>query len=267
MEVYRIDRDRDLPPTTNVNNQPVQHQLQPSHPIPKLHRTIPPNRFKTLPHVPISQSQASASIEKLDEDALSVPEFHREPSGYGRENQARLPSDLHRPVKARTMDTHISAGLRSGIDWIVPIEEKSSVIPRRTLSERLQPTLDTAHIERDKYAAKAKMTGYSLNAAIGLQVLLGSLTTSLSIVTTGRQTSIMTAVLGGLSTITASYLARARGSNEPELSITRVKDLEHFIRECHAFQMDFGHITTPEYDDRLNGLRDRFEELLGNGNG
>jgi len=47
-------------------------------------------------------------------------------------------------------------------------------------------------------------------------------------------------LLGGLSTIVASYLARARGSNEPELSITRVNDLEQFIRECRAFQMDFG---------------------------
>lgn len=59
--------------------------------------------------------------------------------------------------------------------------------PRRSVSERLQPSLDTAHTERDKYAAKAKMTGYALNAAIGLQVLLGSLTTGLSVVTTGKQ--------------------------------------------------------------------------------
>ena len=34
--------------------------------------------------------------------------------------------------------------------------------------------------------------------------------------------------LGGLATLVASYMARARGSGEPELSITRVKDLEQF---------------------------------------
>lgn len=65
----------------------------------------------------------------------------------------------------------------------------------------------------------------------------------------------------------ASYLARARGSNEPELSITRVKDLEQFIRECEAFQMDNGHTFGNRYDAELENLRRRFEELLGNANG
>ena len=35
--------------------------------------------------------------------------------------------------------------------------------------------------------------------------------------------------------IIASYLARAKGSNEPELSIARTKDLDQFIRECRTF--------------------------------
>ncbi|KAG6910265.1 hypothetical protein DXG01_012077 [Tephrocybe rancida] len=73
--------------------------------------------------------------------------------------------------------------------------------------------------------------------------------------------------LGGLSTLVASYLARARGSNEPELSITRVKDLEQYIREADAFHMDYGHITTDEQDHRLFRFRERFEELLGNASG
>ena len=171
-------------------------------------------------------------------------------------------------------------------------------------------------LERDKYAAKAKITGWTLNAAIGLQVLFGSLTTGLSAVATSgrsvrwRSVFFFTYVwsinvfveipgcgtddhsrfviflpslylkcgwtlyqfnlcifLGGLSTIVASYLARARGSNEPELSITRVKDLEHFIRECRAFQMDFGHQTGSHHDGTVLALRNKFEELLGNANG
>lgn len=65
----------------------------------------------------------------------------------------------------------------------------------------------------------------------------------------------------------ASYLARARGSNEPELSIARVKDLEQFIRECEAFKMDHGHDAGGEYDADLLHFRKRFEELLGNANG
>jgi len=77
----------------------------------------------------------------------------------------------------------------------------------------------------------------------------------------------MTAVLGGLSTVVASYLARMRGSNEPELSITRVKDLEQFIRECEAFKLDNGHATGDKFSRELDRFRARFEELLGNANG
>ena len=74
--------------------------------------------------------------------------------------------------------------------------------------------------------------------------------------------------IGALATLVASYLARARGSNEPELSITRHKDLDQFIRECRAFQMDHGDSAPgDEYNDELVGFRRRFEELLGNANG
>ena len=72
---------------------------------------------------------------------------------------------------------------------------------------------------------------------------------------------------GGFATLVASYLARARGSNEPELSIARVKDLEQFIRECEAFKMDHGHDAGGKYDAHLLHFRKRFEELLGNANG
>ena len=73
--------------------------------------------------------------------------------------------------------------------------------------------------------------------------------------------------IGALATLVASYLARARGSNEPELSITRTKDLEQFIRECQSFTMDYGHVSGTEYDSELIRFRTRFEELLGNANG
>ena len=73
--------------------------------------------------------------------------------------------------------------------------------------------------------------------------------------------------IGALATLVASYLARARGSNEPELSITRTKDLEQFIRECRSFEMDYGHFPGHEFDSELVRLRCRFEELLGNANG
>ncbi|KAF8840123.1 hypothetical protein BDN67DRAFT_930923 [Paxillus ammoniavirescens] len=190
------------------------------------------------------------------------------------------------PLQARSRDSHTRGLSRrttvvsqgglpqpsrnaSGIDWIVPVEEKEH--EQRTVGERLQPTIDHAVVERDKYAKKALWTGYALNIAIGLQVFLGALTTGLAAaVSNPRHAQIATSILGGLSTIVASYLARARGSNEPELSITRVKDLEQFLREGKAFQMDHAH----EYgsrenglDNRLEDLRRRFEALLGNANG
>jgi hypothetical protein len=73
--------------------------------------------------------------------------------------------------------------------------------------------------------------------------------------------------IGGLATIVASYLARMRGSNEPELSNTRLKDLEQFVRECEAFKLDHGHMPGNKHDHELDNFRQRFEELLGNKNG
>ena len=50
----------------------------------------------------------------------------------------------------------------------------------KTIRERLDPTLQSAITERDKLARKAKLTGYMLNIAIGLQVMLGALITALA---------------------------------------------------------------------------------------
>ena len=97
-----------------------------------------------------------------------------------RETEDRFPHSATRP--------------QTGIDWIVPTVSKSisyrkisvymflktEVGVSYTVGERLQPTLDVAIIEKNKYTAKAKWTGLFLNIAIGLQVLLGSLTTGLS---------------------------------------------------------------------------------------
>ncbi|KAF5359180.1 hypothetical protein D9756_003602 [Leucocoprinus leucothites] len=187
-------------------------------------------------------------------------------------SQARLP-DNGGPRRQRTIDGQgsvVAPGLgrtRSGIDWAVPttVEELKR---KRTVAERLDPTIQNAERECAKYRAKAKMSGWALNAAIGLQVLLGSITTGLSAVaTTGRSTAVQTTIFGALSTVVASYLARARGSNEPELSIARVKDLEHFLREANAFRLDRGHVDTDDWDQDIDHFRKRLEELLGNASG
>ncbi|KAF9242832.1 hypothetical protein BU15DRAFT_72482 [Melanogaster broomeanus] len=76
----------------------------------------------------------------------------------------------------------------SAVDWIVPVQEKREI--RTTIGERLRPTIEWADIEREKYAKKALWTGYALNIAIGLQVLLGALTTGLAAALTGKQASL-----------------------------------------------------------------------------
>ena len=62
----------------------------------------------------------------------------------------------------------------------------------------------------------------------------------------------------------ASYLARARGSNEPEFSLLRTKALNHFLREIDAFTLDHGHEVGREWDEKINGFRLGLENMLGN---
>ncbi|KAF9534016.1 hypothetical protein CPB83DRAFT_844969 [Crepidotus variabilis] len=195
--------------------------------------------------------------------------MNRRSTGLSEEPLPPLPTARtveYRPNLGRRVT---SATRRSNIDWIVPMAEGDFPEKGRglTYGERLAPTLLEANNERLKFARKAKVAGWMLNIAIGLQVLLGSLTTGLSAVaTSGKSMAIPTTILGALATIVASYLARARGLNEPQASIARTKSLDQFIRECKAFDMDCGHLTgpIPENDDKLHGLRRRFEELLGN---
>ncbi|KAI0366488.1 hypothetical protein BV20DRAFT_913503, partial [Pilatotrama ljubarskyi] len=142
-----------------------------------------------------------------------------------------------------------------------------TVSGEKTVEERLQPTLDAAQAERDEAALKAKAHAWALNCAIGAQVVLGALTTGVAAATTGRQTSIATSVLGGMSTLAASYLAKARGSGEPEHSAIRVRDLEGFIRDAKAFVLDKGYVVGSEYDAKIERYRRRFEEIMGNGSG
>ena len=136
----------------------------------------------------------------------------------------------------------------------------------KNLGECLSPTLDTARTEKKKSETRARLTGWSLNGAIGLQVVLGTLTTGLSVVTSGKQTAIMTAILGGISTVLASFLAKMRGSHEPEFSSLRVKELDRFIRECETFILDHGHEAVggpdSEWREKLQEYRNRLESIL-----
>lgn len=81
---------------------------------------------------------------------------------------------------------------------------------------------------------------------------------------------IFNSVLGAFSTLVASYLARARGSGEPDLSALRVSDLDHFLRTAEAFQLDHGHEhpnSVNRLGEEVTHMRHQLEELLGNASG
>jgi hypothetical protein len=71
-------------------------------------------------------------------------------------------------------------------------------------------------------------------------------------------------MLGGASTLVASYLARTKGTNEPQASKYRAKALDHFLREIEAFDLDHGHEMGDKWDEKINGFRLGLESILGN---
>lgn len=78
----------------------------------------------------------------------------------------------------------------------------------------------------------------------------------------------------------ASYLAKARGSGEPEFSRLRARELDTFVREVEAWTMDkgplfasssldphshvygSGHSIGSEFDNQINMFRVRFEQII-----
>ncbi|KDQ12354.1 hypothetical protein BOTBODRAFT_134921 [Botryobasidium botryosum FD-172 SS1] len=190
------------------------------------------------------------TLGEVDEKSLSgLPshDSHADDAHHGNGPNVRWPD---RPVH------EISGGLE------MPAPQHD--MPSKSVRERLTPTLETARVLQKQAARKSFIMGWALNIAIGLQVVLGSLITALAAVTTGRSTSVMTAVLGALSTIIASFLARARGTNEPERSKAHSNSLQKYIRDLQAFLLDFGdEVCTPgdEIDVKVRELRDALEEL------
>jgi len=142
------------------------------------------------------------------------------------------------------------------------VKSPTIVVPPSNLADRLQPTLDQAVTALSSARIKSRVTTWSVNVAIGVQVLLGALTTGIAAATSGRQTSVVISILGGLSTLAASFLASARGTGEPEKSTNRSKELKNFIRDLSAYMLDKGH-HGPDDDERVTEYRRRFEEIMG----
>ncbi|KAJ7074680.1 hypothetical protein C8F01DRAFT_1274211 [Mycena amicta] len=211
---------------------------------------LPPRQPEEI-QVRSSQPGSQASV--------SSPRIFNAPSPY----TAAVPTAPPPPPKPLSIYRQTSARPRSELDWIVPVTEPKREPRPKNIEERLRPTIEAAKAELAQCKKKALLTGYALNIAIGLQVVFGALTTGLSAALSGHHVSLMTAVLGGMSTVVATYLARVRGTNEPEVSIARGKDLEGFVRECEVFVLDYGYLIGNDYDAKLKVFRNRFEEMMG----
>ena len=70
-------------------------------------------------------------------------------------------------------------------------------------------------------------------------------------------------VLGGLSTLAASYPAKMRGSDEPEFSTGRCKELENYERELRVYLSDAGGLPGDKQDAAIRRYRER-KKILGN---
>ena len=71
-------------------------------------------------------------------------------------------------------------------------------------------------------------------------------------------------MFGGLSTLSASYLAKTRSMGEPEASDQMVRELESFVRDCSMCLLDHGHLKGDGSDLLVHSFQDRFEQILEN---
>jgi len=158
---------------------------------------------------------------------------------------------------------------------------RSSGVPlpteRGSFAKRVAPTLMLAHKEHAKCKWTSSSTAFYMNVAIGLQIILGALTTGISAATSGKASSLATATFGGVLTLLASYLARVRGSGEPERSKARAKDFGNLIRDIDSAIIDRGWMVNKrkngepvnehekdDIDAEIENFRLRFENLMLN---
>lgn len=180
-----------------------------------------------------------------------------------------LPDATHPPRPIRVSRVHrrpTNTYADSEMAWHAPDDRDTH--RERSVGQRVDPTISAARAEFFKATHKAQLTGWAQNIAIALQVLIGALTTALGAALSGKKTSsVAISMLGGASTLVASYLARTKGTNEPEASKYRARALDHFLREIEAFDLDHGHEMGNKWDEKISGFRLGLERILGNNPG
>ncbi|KAH8990663.1 hypothetical protein EDB86DRAFT_1758057 [Lactarius hatsudake] len=244
----------------------------PPHSAPAPHLEVSPEA-----HVPASMptpaTQIAANHTTYAPASVSSYGGHAPAPPPARSSSPTLPEHSHHPSPSRSdpppgvgcfgrLITHYT-----GNETVRHNRDDKVHYKPGTVGARLQPTVDIAEAVTKKAARKAHLTEWLLNGAIGLQVLIGALTTALGAVLSGKNTSVAISVLGGAATLVASYLARMRSSSEPEASRSRAKDLDRFLREVQAFQLDHGIAKEPRWDDEIDKFRSRLEKILSNQSG
>ncbi|KAG8717857.1 hypothetical protein FRC08_006499 [Ceratobasidium sp. 394] len=130
-----------------------------------------------------------------------------------------------------------------------------------TAEELLKDYLDMA-VSKQKYQYRlAKLIAWSLNVIIILQVIFSALVTVVTSLEPTPRTRIASVVLGALATVTASLVARAKGTNQPELAETHAKDLEKFIARCRLFIKEAGSASGDQIKEGVMKLVELYEAI------
>ncbi|KAH8977158.1 hypothetical protein EDB83DRAFT_2538140 [Lactarius deliciosus] len=229
---------------------PVRPRSESERPLPAVPVNVtlpPPVQASLRQRVASDPGNGSAHRPVRHSEPLPVLRLDRPGSGVFRQRPATYPGEYE-----------------SREEWAPAraMSPSQATYPLGSVGARLHPTLEEALKVRNSASLHAKWTTYSINTAIALQVLLGALTTALGASLHGNSISISIAVLGSLSTLVASYLARTRGSSEPESSLLREQALSHFIRGLRAFILDKGLSTDESHDQAVENFRREFERLL-----
>ncbi|CAE6469333.1 unnamed protein product [Rhizoctonia solani] len=166
-------------------------------------------------------------------------------------------SDQKNEVEENHIPVNVSTEAPKRISPKTPKAQPST----RTAQERLQPYIDKAGKRQRYQFILTKVIKYGINIIIFAQIIVGALVTIISVLSPTEGTRIATAVLGAVGTLTASVLARAKGTNQPELAESHARELERFVGECQLFAADAGDTLGPEIDTRVLEFVERFDAI------
>ncbi|KAF8591106.1 hypothetical protein K439DRAFT_1381064 [Ramaria rubella] len=193
--------------------------------------------------------------QQFNEKTDAIPTLSRSP-------MPRTPFRYNDTGNVQTKEASVEDEHRA-LNWIVPVQNGMPSLPekRGTVRERLASTLKVAEEQQLKYEKRARWAGMAINGAMFAQIISNALITGLSASTSNRKAQIGVSALGAIGTIISSFLVRARGTREPERSVSHSQQLEKFIRELQAFIEDEGHSRDRKWDREIKRFRTKFDEL------